>query len=184
MFARLHAWGKITIQSRCNRSLSFGSKCHYSTRSCQSFSLSLFMPRLHQNQNTLFFAISSVGQWLLVLLVLPLPPSQHIRFYQFSSIVFSHFHAIILPLWLFIFDFGHFSYVVVVVCRPFGTFLTFILISIYLQKSKIKTFRFIGCHYNLARRSLHLAQTAPSIMWFVTILIKVLTFFILTYTSI
>lgn len=75
------------------------------------FSLSLFSAPLHNTKHTVFFAISCVSQWLLVL---PLPPSQHIRFYQFSSVVFSHFHAIILPLWLFIFDFGHFSYFVVV----------------------------------------------------------------------
>lgn len=31
-------WNNISIQSRCNRSLSFGSKCHYSTR------FSLFLP--------------------------------------------------------------------------------------------------------------------------------------------
>lgn len=61
------------------------------------------------------FTISFVGPTLLLLL--PPPPSQHISDFIIFINRCSHFHAIILPLWLFIFDFGHFSYVVVVVVR-------------------------------------------------------------------
>lgn len=37
-------WNNISIQSRCNRSLSFGSKCHYSTRFSLFFASLLIHP--------------------------------------------------------------------------------------------------------------------------------------------
>lgn len=77
-------WNNISIQSRCNRSLSFGSKCHYSTR-FSLFCLSFDSPcsTLHHTSDFIIFINRC-----------------------------SHFHAIILPFSVIYLLFGHFSYVV------------------------------------------------------------------------
>lgn len=78
-------WNNISIQSRCNRSLSFGSKCHYSTR----FTLFLLCSLIH-----------------------PLPLFHHTSDFVIFINRCSHFHAIILPFSVIYLLFGHFSYVV------------------------------------------------------------------------